>query len=302
MARSRTLVRIKLGLVLAALAFVLAPRIGVAQSLPRLEVERFTMSAQPASPTIGRAFALTIVLTVRGNVRRIDNVTLPILSQLELRGDERTLQHTNGTSIYRETLTVRAARTGAIRLAPATLDAIDARTGQAEQYSSNPLTIVVRGGALQPFATVGSAVGNLVPIVLRIAYVLAALVAVVLVAAAMLWLRRRRPRAPDPVTAPVAIAEAPVVEQARNERLRDAALVLRAEPTRAVVRSVRIAVRSLVGASASETLADVLARLHGDDRDLSPLLRALERAAFTTEDDLQSAIRTCDAAFAEVLS
>ena len=169
MARSRTLVRIKLGLVLAALAFVLAPRIGVAQSLPRLEVERFTMTAQPASPTIGRAFALTIVLTVRGNVRRIDNVTLPILSQLELRGDERTLHHTNGTSIYRETLTVRAARTGAILLAPATLDAIDARTGQAEQYSSNPLTIVVRGGALQPFATVGSAVGNLVPIVLRIA-------------------------------------------------------------------------------------------------------------------------------------
>lgn len=280
---------------------MLAPRIGVAQSLPRLEVERFTMSAQPASPTIGRAFALTIVLTVRGNVSRIDNVTLPILSQLELRGDERTIHHANGESIYRETLTVRAARTGAIRLAPATLDALDARTGQAEQYSSNPLTIVVRGGALQPFATVGSAVGNLVPIVVRITYVLAALIAVVLVVAAILWLRRR-PRLPEPVLAPIAIAEPPVAEQTRNERLRDAALVLRAEPTRAVVRSVRIAVRSLVGASASETLADVLARLHGEDRDLSPLLRALERAAFTTEDDLQSAIRTCDAAFAEVLS
>ena len=301
MAGPRSLVRINLGLVLAALAFVLAPQIGSAQSLPRLEVERFTMSARPASPTIGRAFALTILLTVRGNVRRIDNVTLPILSQLELRGDERSIQHANGESIYRETLTVRAARTGAIRLAPATLDAIDARTGQAEQYSSNSLTIVVRGGALQPFATVGSAVGNLVPILDRIAYVLGALVAVVLLAAAIRSLRRRR-RRPEPALVPAAIVEPPVVEQTREERLRDAALVLRAEPTRAVARSVRIAVRSLVGATASETLSDVLARLSERDRDLSPLLRALERAAFTTDDDLQNAIRTCNAAFAEVLS
>uniref|UniRef100_E6Q2L2 Uncharacterized protein n=1 Tax=mine drainage metagenome TaxID=410659 RepID=E6Q2L2_9ZZZZ len=276
------------------------PQRGAAQSLPRLVVERFTMSARPVSPTIGHAFALTIVLTVRGNVRRIDNVTLPILSQLELRGDERSIAHAKGESLYRETLTVRANRTGRIELAPATLDAIDARTGQAEQYSSNALTIVVRGGSLQPFATVGSAVGRLVPILERIVLVAGALFAAAALAAFGL-LHRRRPRRVEAVVAAPSPVPEPVEEQTRNERLRDAALVLRSEPTRAVARSVRIAVRSLVGATAMETLSDVLSRLHDSERDLMPLLRALERAAFTSDDDLQSAIRTCEAAFSEVL-
>ena len=300
MAGSRSLVRVKFGIAVAALSCLLFPQVSVAQSLPRLNVERFTMSAQPVSPSIGHAFALTIVLTVRGNVRRIDTVTLPILSQLELRGDERSISHANGESIYRETLTVRAHRTGKIELAPATLDAIDARTGAAEQYSSNALTIVVRGGTLQPFATLGSAVGNLVPILERTVLITGGLLALAGVVALGLLYRRRSPRVEPIEVAPIAVA-APVEEQTRNERLHDAALVLRAEPTRAVVRSVRVAVRSLVGANARETLSDVLERLHDTDRDLMPLLRALERAAFTTDDDLQSAIRTCDAAFAEVL-
>ncbi|MDH2909371.1 MAG: hypothetical protein HKL92_07780 [Candidatus Eremiobacteraeota bacterium] len=300
MARSRSLVRVKLGIAVAALSCLLFPQGSEAQSLPRLVVERFSMSARPVSPTIGRAFALTILLRVRGNVRRIDNVTLPILSQLALRGDERSISHTLGASIYRETLTVRAERTGKIELAPATLDAIDARTGQAEQYSSNALTIVVRGGSVQPFATVGSAVGRLVPIVEHLAMIAALLFAAAsLTAIALLY--RRRPQRPEPLPTPPILVAEPVVEQTRNERLRDAALVLRAEPTRAVVGSVRVAVRSLVGATAKETLSDVLARLPDADRDLAPLLRALERAAFTTDDDLPSAIRTCEDAFAEVL-
>jgi len=261
------------------------------------------MSAQPVSPEIGHTFSLRIVLAVRGYVRRIDNVTLPILSQLALRGDERSIGHANGESIYRETLTVRAERTGNIELAPATLDAIDARTGKAEQYSSNALTIIVRGGALQPFATVGSAVGGFIPIVERIALVLAIAFAAALLAAFWLLYLRRPPRAEKPTLAPEIVPEPvePGKEATREERLRDAALVLRAEPTRAVVRSVRIAVRSLVGATAKETLSDVLSRLGEADLDLAPLLRALERAAFTTDDDLQNAIRSCDAAFAEVV-
>ncbi len=281
---------------------MLLPQSVQGQSLPRLTVERFTLSARPASPSIGRAFTLTIELVVRGNVRRIDNVTLPILSQLELRGDERTLTHVPGATIYRETLTVRANRTGDIDLAPATLDAVDAKTGQAEQYSSNPLRIVVRGGRLQPFATAGSAVGRLLPILARVALIATAVLALAFALAllAAYLLLRRRPREEDTLSAPLPsepeIREVP----SRNERLREAALVLRAEPTRPVVRSVRVDVRSLVGASARETLADVLVRLPDADRDLAPLLRALERAAFTTDEDLPAAIQTCIRAFAEV--
>ena len=282
---------------------MLLPQSVQGQSLPRLTVERFTLSARPASPSIGRAFTLTIELVVRGNVRRIDNVTLPILSQLALRGDERTLTHVRGATIYRETLTVRANRTGDIDLAPATLDAVDAKTGQAEQYSSNPLRIVVRGGRLQPFATAGSAVGRLLPILARVALIATAVLALAFalaLLAAYLLLRRRRPREVDTLPAP--LPSEPDIPKApsRNERLHEAALVLRAEPTRPVVRSVRVDVRSLVGASARETLADVLVRLPDADRDLAPLLRALERAAFTTDEDLPAAIQTCIRAFAEV--
>ncbi len=274
-----------------------------AQNLPRLTVERFTFSAKPVSPKMGRPFSLRIVLVVRGYVRRIDNVTLPILSQLALRGDERTITHAHGTSTYRETLRVRANRTGTIDLAPATLDAVDARTGQAEQYSSNPLHIVVRGGMLQPFASADSAVGSLLPVLERIALLgvgaLALAFALALTTAYLLLHRRRPPEIVAPPV-PLPLEPEPGPTQTRNERLRDAALVLRAEPTRSVVRSVRVAVRALVGASAHETLADVLARLPDIDRDLVPLLRALERAAFTTDEDLANAIQTCLRAFAEV--
>ncbi|MGC8485541.1 MAG: hypothetical protein ACP5O6_07930 [Candidatus Baltobacteraceae bacterium] len=303
MAGSRPLARVAFFVAFAALGALLLPRTVQAQSLPRLVVERFTLSAHPASPSIGRAFTLTIELVVRGNVRRIDNVTLPILSQLALRGDERTITHVGGATIYRETLTVRANRTGDIDLAPATLDAVDARTGQAEQYSSNPLRIVVRGGRLQPFATAGSAVGRLLPILARIALIATAVLALAFalaLVAAYVLLRRRRSREPDLPPEPVPTAPEPAQEPSRNERLRDAMVVLRAEPTRRVVRSVRVDVRSLVGASARETLADLLDRLPDRDRDLVPLLRALERAAFTTDEDLPGAIQTCIRAFAEV--
>ncbi len=303
MAGSRSLARVAFSPVVAAFCALLSMQSVQAQSLPRLNVERFTFSAQPASPSIGRAFRLRIELVVRGYVRRIDNVTLPILSQLALRGDERTMTHLRGATIYRETLTVRANRTGNIDLAPATLDAVDARTGQAEQYSSNPLRIVVRGGRLQPFATAESAVGRLAPIFARIAFIavgaLTILFALALLAAFLL-LRRRRPQENAPIPGPIPIELEPIQERTRTERLRDAAIVLRAEPTRHVVRSVRVDVRSLVGASARETLADVLARLSDLDRDLAPLLRALERAAFTSDEDLPSAIQTCIRAFAEV--
>ncbi len=274
-----------------------------AQNLPRLTVERFTLSAKPVSPKVGRQFSLRIVLVVRGYVRRIDNVTLPILSQLALRGDERTIAHARGTSTYRETLQVRANRAGTIDLAPATLDAVDARTGQAEQYSSNPLRIVVRGRLLRPFASAGGVFETLRPVLARIALFIVGVVALVLaLAVATVYLLLRRRRRPEIVapSVPVPLQPEPGPTQTRNERLRDAALVLRAEQTRSVVRSVRVAVRALVGASAHETLADVLARLPDFDLDLVPLLRALERAAFTTDEDLPSAIQSCIRAFAEV--
>jgi hypothetical protein len=59
---------------------------------------------------------------------------------------------------------------------------------------------------------------------------------------------------------------------------------------------VRHVVREMVGADDAETLADVLAKAKGDEP-LRTLLRALERAAFTYDSDLQPAI---DAALAQL--
>jgi hypothetical protein len=72
--------------------------------------------------------------------------------------------------------------------------------------------------------------------------------------------------------------------------LRDSLSVLAAERSRSAVLRVRHAVREMVGAGDDETLADVLRRAEPLDPRFRALLVALERAAFTHDEDLQPAI------------
>lgn len=72
--------------------------------------------------------------------------------------------------------------------------------------------------------------------------------------------------------------------------------MLRAEPTRDSAVRVRAAVWAMVGASEGETLADVLQLPQAAPQGMRDLLAALERAAFTYDDDLAPAVAgACDA-------
>lgn len=279
----RSLVRIAAAF--AALAVACAGPPARAQSLQRLTITRFTLASDTATPTLEVPFHLLIVVRVRERVGELDTLDLPVLTSLELLGDERHLSSDASGTLYRETITVVAHHTGSITIDPATLDAIDARDGKAKRYFSNPLTLTVRGGALAPLRSGGAALLAGAVFVLRVAVVLAGLLCAVAIVA--LLFRRKSVPAPMPAQ-PVA----PRFEPPRDPRddLRDALVVLRAEPTRANAMLARSHVRATVGATDDETLADVLARAACDDPAMALVLRNLERAAFTYDADLQAAI------------
>ena len=71
--------------------------------------------------------------------------------------------------------------------------------------------------------------------------------------------------------------------------LREALSVLRYDRTRAGAMRARHIVRGMVGASDTETLADVLQRPEAAAPEMQACLRALERACFTYEADLGDA-------------
>ncbi len=86
--------------------------------------------------------------------------------------------------------------------------------------------------------------------------------------------------------------------RSRRQEIEDALTVLRAEGTRVAAVRVRTAVWRMVGASEGETLADVLRRPQTNDPVQRRLLIALERSAFTYDDDLRAAINDACAALA----
>jgi hypothetical protein len=291
------LIRLVAGLACVASLLAVSGQVR-ATSLQRLTVTSFTLSADTLSPQIEVPFRLMVSLHVREAVPEIDNLNLPILAELELQGDERQTRAGPGGTDYIETIEVIAHHTGDISIAPATLQAIDARDGKPKQYSTNPLTLHVVGGALEPLQQGGSFAAAALALALR---VLEWLVAITVVIIAVVWLFRRRRRTPPPPppapAAPMPVA-VPVARPVRSlrEQLQDALTVLRAERTRAAAVRVRSAVWGMVGASDGETLADVLQRPQANDPRMRDLLRALERAAFTYDDDLTAAIGdACDA-------
>ncbi|MBV8531094.1 MAG: hypothetical protein JO104_07225, partial [Candidatus Eremiobacteraeota bacterium] len=57
-----------------------------AQSLPRLTVESFVLSADTPAPRVDVPFHLILTLRVRERITLIENLNLPMLAELELLG------------------------------------------------------------------------------------------------------------------------------------------------------------------------------------------------------------------------
>lgn len=261
-----------------------------AQSLQRLTVESFVLSADTTRPRVDVPFHLIVALHVRERVGEIANLELPMLAQLELQGDEREMTTDSRGTQYRETITVVAHSAGAIVIAPATLQAVDARDGRPKQWFTNDLRLVA-GVSPEQVISQGSA------ILLRVASVLGGLLALAIVAGALvLAIRLGRPK-PATVIPAASVPVAPAaIERTTRQRVDDAIVVLRAEHSRAAAVRVRSVIWRTIGASDGETLGDVLRRPAANDPPLRDALISLERSAFTYDDDLGAAIDdTCAA-------
>jgi len=271
-----------------AVALLATAGVGQPQTLQRLSVQSFALSTDAARPRVGVSFHLVVSLRIRERVAQIENLDLPMLAQLELLGDEReSAAGPHGTQ-YRETITVVADNAGPVAISPATLQAIDARDGKPKEWYTNSLTLQVAGAGAQAVPNGFRLPANGAPAALRVS--LWAMAAACIAVVALLILRRRRPIviSQQPPAAPG--PELPTPIRTRRQRAEDALTVLRAEPTRAAAVRVRAAVWRMVGASNGETLGDVLRRPESSDVTTRDLLIALERSAFTYEDDLSPAI------------
>jgi hypothetical protein len=276
-------------LILVAAAWLAATATGRAQTLQRLTVESFALSADTMQPQVDVPFHVIVRLHVREPVSDINNLQLPMLAQLDLLGDERqTLSGPRGSE-YQEKVTVVAHADGRMIIAPATLQAIDARDGKPKQWFTNDLPLSVHSSATH------IANGVAVRLLGHVAWIFASLLwLALLVGAALLtiFLVRRRPPIATPAAVPVSYQQIPVRSEAelRRQRIEDALLVLRAERTRLAAVRVRAAIWRVIGAPEGETLADVLRRPGCNEGALRQLLVALERSAFTYDEDLPGAI------------
>lgn len=276
-------------LTLLVVLFASATANGRAQSLQRLTVLAFDLGADTTSPRVDVPFHLMLTLRVRERVGQIANLDLPVLSQLELLGDERETTTTPHGTQYRETVTVVAHDGGTVTIPPATLQAIDARDGKPKQWYSNTLTLHVAGAPSRALNNAARNAGAALLAALRLLFWLVLWLAGIacIVAIVVLLTRRRRSSVPPPVAPLPAPA---VVFRTPRQRAQDALAVLRAERTRTAAIAVRAAIWRMVGASDGETLADVFRRTDPHDRVTRELLVALERSAFTYDRDLRAAI------------
>ncbi len=273
----------------AALAAASVP--AGAQTLQRLTVQSFTLSTDAPRPAIDEPFHLIVSLRVRESVMQINNLELPMLAQLELLGDERSTISGARGSEYREVITVVAHTPGAIPLAPATLQARDARDGKAKQWYTNGLTLYAGQTASQ---AIRSNAGVLLDAVANVARWVLTLALIALFFWSLFWvfvvLPRRRPPAAQVVEPPAAVAMPVPRPRTRAEQVRDALLVLNAERTRSGALRVRSAIWRMIGAPEGETLGDTLRRPGANEAPLKDVLVSLERGAFTYDDDLAQAI------------
>ncbi len=273
----------------AVLAFALAaaPGFALAQSLARLHVRSFEMTADRSDVRVGETVHLRITALLGGRIDRLNNVTLPDLSGFDLLGDERSCYpDTDGGTRCVEVMAISPQQTGDLTIAPATLDAIDARTGKASRFATGNITIRVEADPDTWLSSWLSAVGSVFWPLLRLAGIV---VLAALALGAIAW-AFGRPRA-----APAPLAATPAVAAAQPPASDDFGLLiarLAAEPTRANVVAVREALWRRIGAHPDETFGDLLARkAHGEDRELLATMRAIERAAFCEQERLVEAIQ-----------
>ena len=261
----------------AAVAAAGAP----AAALPRLTVTTLTLRADTAHPQLEKPFHLLVGAHFKQALKAVDFLVLPNLAELEDLGDERhTLATPSGTD-FTEIITVVAHHTGTIRVEPAYLDAIDARNGKPMRFSSNGLTLVVEGGALEDPLSGLRALG--------IAALKIIFAGAVLFVLGVMLLRRPRAQPPSPAPQAPVLAE-PVAEPPLPVRLRAELARLRTARTRAQVMEVRKLLWEHADSGQGATLSDVLAKLGGREPALHPLLRLTERAAFVQDALLQGAI------------
>jgi hypothetical protein len=278
-------------LVAPAVAFFCAP--APAQTLQRLTVTSFALSADTAKPTTGVPFHVFVTLHVRENVPSIEEIELPSLAALEVLGDERKVASGPGGTSYRETISLVAHNAGTIHIAPATLDAIDARDGKPKRYSTNDLTLDVAGtnGAPASPAPGSSGLhdfdGAIVTLMIWIFGIVVPTVTALLL---VLWLVTR-PRAPVPAPA-VAAVSVPEPPPVPRDVLGEARAEFAAAPSRATAARVREAARQVAGAAEKETLSDLDRRVAPARPRLADLLAAAERATFTYDADLTAALES----------
>ncbi len=250
-----------------------------AQSLRVLHVRDFSMAVDRSDVAVGERFHLTIQAGVTEEVTSLDEIGLPNLAAFEELGDERRCTATQrGTECF-ETLTLDATAAGDVTIAPATLDAVDGRTGRPSRFQTNPLRLRI---AAVPFKTgVQKTLAQAARIMLRIVGLGVLLIAA---AVALMWLRghARRTR---PVSAAAAPA-APVLDP--DAHLRELARALAGEPTRSHASALRVALRRRAGARDDETLADLAHRGAVCGRD-GAALSALERASFCEDERVAEA-------------
>lgn len=269
----------RLGLALAvALLLLAAP--ARAQHYQRLHVRSFTLSSDTPRPQLEAPFHVTVTARVAENVAHLENVYLPTFFGAEELGDVEQIANGPSGTTYRETLTLVAHARGMLSITPAYLDAIDARDGKAKRFISNSLQIPVGGGPV-------SAVWSVLRTIVLVAIEIAILAAAVFVVAAIFW-RRRRPAANLPVV-PQAVVEAEPEDRAIDE-VADAFDRLRERRDRPSVILLRTALWRSAGASAGETLSDVLARPAAAHEKSRRLLTIVERAAFIEQTRLDAAI------------
>jgi hypothetical protein len=261
------------------LAPIVAP--ASAQTLARLHVRDFTMTAEPKSLRVGDTLRLKIVAHLAERVSQLDNVTLPDLSGFDSLGDERVCSSTPSGSECTEIMTLSPTLPGDRTIAPTTLDAIDARNGKPSHFGTNTVTIHIAG--VVPQAATPAA-RTLIDDLLK---PLTILLIVGAAAYALLWGAGRRKRLPPPPQP----APRPVAPLPPSDALPQLIAALAQARTRVAVVALRDELRRRVGARDDETLGDLLRRrAAGNDAAFADVLRAIEVGAFVDDAQLSGAI------------
>jgi hypothetical protein len=272
----------------AAAACAFAASVALAQSLPRVHVEK--ISLQPDRSVVAPGVPFHVRLHVHLKEPGIDVASLAILPDItnaQIIADERQTVSSASGSDFVEDLTLESDAPGVVTLANAHVDAIDPKTGKPFRYAAATVRVKVEGPTPADRAAEADMRRMLVTAAAWIGGVAAVLLVVLLAAA--LWLRRpRKPAPPPPAPASFPEIEHRPPPLQPYERVRLAAQTLANAPSRANAVALRTELFAVAGVSAGSTLRDALARTN--DPALRRALASAERAAFAPEADLAVAI------------